>query len=548
MVDDNASTRADSMTLREANIDKLETAVFDVLVIGGGINGAVSAAALAARGAKVALIDARDFAGFTSQHSSNLVWGGIKYMEGFEFGLVADLCKSRNELMRSFPSTVREIRFLTTVSKKFRHHPLLLWLGAWVYWVFGRGHTQVPAFLSARRIETEEPVVNTADSRGGIEYSDAYLHDNDARFVFNFVRSALDKGCVAANYVESRGASRNRDGEWVTQATDVISGRSINVRSRILVNAAGPFVDAHNELTGVATEHRHILSKGVHLLVPRITDNRRVLAFFADDGRLFFAIPMANRTCIGTTDNRVSSADTAVTEDDRDYVLSNINARLNLPSPLTRADIVAERCGVRPLAVRGGDESPSDFLQLSRKHVLEVSESCPHISIFGGKLTDCVNVGEEVCEQVEALGVSLCKSQEPWYGEPGPEARQAYERRAQALGLDTLRAVDTNESLMRRLWRRYGVHAEEILEVVAADATSVESAIGTTGLRRCELVYLAKNEMIVKLQDLLRRRSKIDLLIPTRELLESPGMLETCEVLFGDEARVRLDEFRDNSD
>ena len=104
------------MALRDTNISRLSTEEFDVLIIGGGINGAVSAAALAARGARVALIDARDFAGFTSQQSSNLVWGGIKYMEGYEFGLVAGLCKSRNELLDSFPSTVKEIRFLMTLT------------------------------------------------------------------------------------------------------------------------------------------------------------------------------------------------------------------------------------------------------------------------------------------------------------------------------------------------------------------------------------------------------------------------------------------------
>ena len=100
------------MTLRETNLDKLDGGSFDVLIVGGGINGAVSAAALSARGASVALIDRGDFAGFTSQESSNLVWGGIKYLENYEFPLVRKLCMSRNRLMRAYPANVKEIGFL----------------------------------------------------------------------------------------------------------------------------------------------------------------------------------------------------------------------------------------------------------------------------------------------------------------------------------------------------------------------------------------------------------------------------------------------------
>src|SRR5210317_2044362 len=189
------------MTLRDTNITRLENEEFDVLIVGSGINGAVSAAALAARGAKVALIDAADFAGFTSQQSSNLVWGGIKYMEGYEFGLVAGLCKSRNQLLDSFPSTVKEIRFLMTLNKQFRFHPWVILASTWLYWILGRGRTQTPRLVTSRQIKQTEPLINTFISTGGVEYSDAFLPDNDARFVFNFVRCAMDKSCVAANYV-----------------------------------------------------------------------------------------------------------------------------------------------------------------------------------------------------------------------------------------------------------------------------------------------------------------------------------------------------------
>src|SRR3989449_10859768 len=168
-------------SLRDTNVEKLGSSRFDVLVLGGGINGAVSAAALAARGARVALIDRGDFASVTSQQSSNLAGGGIKYMEPWEFGLVPKLCRARNRLLHAYPSTVQEIRFFTSVARGFRHNRFKLWLGAWLYWIIGAFFTRPPRLLSARDIAFEEPIVETAGLRGGFEYSDAYLHDNDAR-------------------------------------------------------------------------------------------------------------------------------------------------------------------------------------------------------------------------------------------------------------------------------------------------------------------------------------------------------------------------------
>ena len=125
------------MDLRTSNIERLKSdnRSYDVLVIGGCINGAVSAAALAAKGVKTALIDRGDFAGETSSNSSNLAWGGIKYLESHEYLLVNKLCKSRNHLMESYPSTVKEIRFLTTIAKGFRHPVFLVYLGTIFYWI-----------------------------------------------------------------------------------------------------------------------------------------------------------------------------------------------------------------------------------------------------------------------------------------------------------------------------------------------------------------------------------------------------------------------------
>jgi glycerol-3-phosphate dehydrogenase len=531
------------MQLRQNTIERLRQETFDVLVVGGGINGAVSAAALSGKGAKVALIDRGDFACFTSQESSNLAWGGIKYLETFDFVLVRKLCLSRNHLIRNFPSIVQEIRFLTTIPRGFRHNRLKLYAGTWLYWLFGNAFTRMPRLLSKAAVRREEPVVDVDKGAGSFEYSDAYLHDNDSRFVFGFIRSAMNNGCAAANYVESLGGARTAAGLWVTRARDVIDDQSFEIRSKVLINAAGPFADEHNGRTGQTTEHHHVFSKGIHLIVDRLTPNKRVLAFFATDGRLFFVIPMGARTCIGTTDTPVDSPYTQVTDDDRAFVLENINTYLKLPAPLTKDDIIAERCGVRPLAIKGKADGGRDFLQLSRKHAVDVNVAEKHLSIFGGKHTDCVNVGDEIGGYVARMGVTLPYPKYKWYGEPPAELRREFEHRAKLMKLDDLTDPASSEKLTSRYWRRYGMEAFELLEHIRADPAQAEVLIQGTEYTRCEVHHKARREMIVKLEDFLRRRSKIALVVRRDQIRQSPGLLEACQIMFGDEAQAKIDEY-----
>jgi glycerol-3-phosphate dehydrogenase len=531
--------------LRESNLDKLDERVFDVLIIGGGINGAVSAAALSGQGAKVALIDKGDFAGFTSQESSNLVWGGIKYLEGFEFGLVRKLCLSRNQLMRAYPSSVHEVRFFATLERGFRKPRLLVWLGTWLYWLIGNFFTARPRLLSTADIAREEPVVRVDNSPGGFEYSDAFLADNDARFVFNFVRSAMNHGAIIANYVESQGAVRGADGLWQCSAKDLVAGRSMTVRARVLLNAAGPYVDAHNQKTAVDTKFQHVFSRGIHLIVDRITPHRRVLTFFADDGRLFFVIPMGAKSCIGTTDTREETLPPYVRGEDRRFVLANINKRLNLPRPISEGDIIAERCGVRPLVLprRGGTDAGGDWTALSRKHEIDVDAAKKHVSIFGGKLTDCLNVGEEITQIASELGIALPYRGHRWYGEPPDQVRDEFFHQARLMGLDDLTAADAWEPLSTRLWRRYAESALRLLEDIRADPSMAEVLIEGTEYIRGELYHAARREMITKLEDFLRRRSKIALIASRETMRSAPGLFEACRILFGDQAEEKFMEY-----
>ncbi len=541
------------MTLREECLAALaEDPVLDALVVGGGINGAVAAAALAGRGARVALIDRGDFAGVTSQSSSYLAWGGIKYLETFEVGLVRKLCLSRNHLLRALPSQVRETRFYVSLERGFRHGRFTLFFGALLYWLIGNFFTRAPRLLSNATIAREEPVIETGRSVGGFEYSDALLPDLDARFVWSFVRRAVRAGARAANYVESLAATF-ADGLWHVQLLDRRSGQRLTVRARTLINAAGPYVDDHNARSGTTTKHRHVFSKGIHLIVPQVTKNQHVITFFADDGRLFFVIPMGDRTCVGTTDTRVDGPETSVTDEDRAFVLHNINQRLRLERPLTTSDVISERCGVRPLVVKKSatGSAGKDWFQLSRKHVLDVDVPRRHLSIFGGKLTDCVNIGEEVCAVVTRLGVTLPSPRAGWYGEPADDERTRYATRANALGLGELGdpppahdgGASVAESLAARLWRRYGADAFRLLDDIERDPRARQPVLPGAPDLRCEARLAAEIEMATTLDDYLRRRTKIEMTVGRERLLESPALFELAALLFGADADAKVREY-----
>ncbi len=534
------------MALRDTNIDRLRDGTVDVAIIGGGINGAVTAASLAGRGASVALIDRADFGSETSQQSSNLVWGGFKYLENYELPLVYKLCQSRNRLMKAYPDNVAELSFLAALDDSSPYPPWFAALGATAYWGIGKFRTRAPKLHSAEALKKTEPVIDIDGVRGGIEYRDAYLRDNDARFVFGFVRSAIESGAAAANYVELTEAKLDR-GQWQLSLHDLESDERFGLKARTIVNAAGPYVDGLNSAWGVSTKHRIVYSKGIHLIVPRLTttEHQRVLAFFDDSGRLFYVIPMGSRSVIGTTDTRTDDPHAGVTDDDRAFLLEQINKRLDRREPLTTDDIIAERCGVRPLVVpnSGGDRTDVDWTSLSRKHEIEVDRARSVITVFGGKLTDCLNVGEEVAKAVEDLGLPLEKDTGTWYGEPTSETRDVFYRQARLMCLDDLRVRPDVEPLSDRLWRRYGRRAFAMLEAIRSDPSMGEDILGGTDYLRVELYLAASTEMVTRLEDFMRRRSKIEQVVPNADLGDTEGLREVCDILFGDQAEAKLSEF-----
>jgi glycerol-3-phosphate dehydrogenase len=212
------------------------------------------------------------------------------------------------------------------------------------------------------------------------------------------------------------------------------------------------------------------------------------------------------------------------------------------------SDIIAERSGVRPLVVKVEGEGADDWrskewTSLSRRHEVERDEQQAVVTVFGGKLTDCLNVGAEVAAEIESLGVALEADDQNWFGEPDAASRAEFFRQAHLMRLDDMRSKPDTEPLSVRLWRRYGRRAFDMLEQIRDDPSMATDVMSSADYLRVELHNAAEHEMIVKLDDFMRRRSKIDLVVPDEDFVGSEDLAEVARLLFGDDSARRLDEF-----
>lgn len=494
-------------------LEVLSNSTYDVAIIGGGINGAVTAASLSAAGLKVLVVDKGDFGGFTSQESSNMVWGGIKYLQSLELKLVYKLCVSRARLMKNYPTRIRSIGFFAAIGPNSPADEALTFLGALAYWFIGKFTTPAPRLFNKLQAGKYEPSFAGTDASAAVQYFDGLLFDNDARFVWDFIKRAETTGAVVRNYTRLTAASHASDG-WTLGLTDEHSGQRATVTAKAIVNAAGPYADGLNNLMANQTQAHLAFSKGIHLVVRKLTQDDRVLAFWDEEERLFYVIPMHDRSVIGTTDTRVAQPETSVTDEDRDFVLRQINRSMNLDVALTKDDIIAERCGVRPLVISTPRQSKKseviDWHKLSRKHAIEADRDRKIVSIFGGKLTDCLNVGEEMRAEMQALGFKI--KNERWFGEDHKLGATRVGKLLEA----KIKDADVRLRVAEGIWRRHGSASTEIiLGWTGADVAEVFEGLGFTA---GELRHIARTEHVVTARDLLRRRTPIALVRSQSEI------------------------------
>jgi len=478
--------------------------IHDLMIIGGGINSCSIARDAAGRGLSVMLAEQGDLAQGTSSASTKLIHGGLRYLEYYEFRLVREALSEREVLWRNAPHLIRPLRFVLPYHKGLRP-AWLLRLGLFLYDHLG-GRRLLPATrtLNLRTDPAGGPL--NADFSKGFEYSDCQV--DDARLV---VLNALDAAKRGAGILTRTRCTRARreNGLWQVALTDQDNGQTRSIQARMLVNAAGPWVDQVLETTQLQPSGNSNvrLVRGSHIVVPKIYEHERAYIFQNPDGRIIFAIPYEQAfTLIGTTDqDHTGTLDTVmISKAEIQYLCES--ASTYFKAPVQTGAVVWSYSGVRPLY----NDGASAAQEATRDYVLKVTDEdgkTPLLNIFGGKITTYRRLAEDALHRLTAYA---------------PHAGPAWTTQAALPGGEfSVQELDTRTGQLQQdypfvdapwatsLIRRYGLRAWELL----GDAKKSEDMgrLFGAGLSEREVAFLVQQEWVRQADDILWRRSKLGL-------------------------------------
>ncbi|MCH7328386.1 glycerol-3-phosphate dehydrogenase [Acinetobacter modestus] len=478
--------------------------IYDLAVIGGGINGVGIAADASGRGLSVFLCEKDDLASHTSSASSKLIHGGLRYLEHKEFRLVREALAEREVLLAKAPHIIRPMRFIMP----HRPHLRPAWLirtGLFFYDHLGKREK----LLGSNNVYfKEDSPLNSAITRG-FEYSDCAV--DDARLVVLNAMHAREKG--ADIVTRTRCLSARRDGQyWIV---DLENERGqFQIQAKALVNAAGPWVAQFiKQDLELKSPYGIRLIQGSHIIVPKLYESEKAFIMQNDDRRIVFAIPYLDQyTMIGTTDREYQGdpAQVQITQAETDYLLEVSNAHFK--KQLTQADVIWTFAGVRPLC----DDESDNPSAITRDYTLALSqenhEQAPLLSVFGGKLTTYRKLAESAMQQLKAFFPEMKGSWTATEALPGGENMESVEQLMREI---RAQVTDASEALVKRWASAYGSRIWNIL----GEKSSVEQ-LGQhfgQGLYAREVDYLCTAEWVTTSQDVLWRRSKLGLSFTQKE-------------------------------
>src|SRR5215203_1906132 len=489
---------------------------FDVIVIGAGINGAGIARDAAMRGLRVLLLDKEDISSGTTQWATRLIHGGLRYLQHYEFSLVRESLKDREELLRIASHLVRPLGFLVPIYEYMERGKLMIQLGMIAYDVLSMEKSlQRHRTFDREQTLEREPSLNPEGLKGAVFYYDAQSEYAERIAVENAI-SAREHGAVVLTYAE---VSRLivKDGNVVgVEFEDALSGERYSAHAPVTVNVAGPWVDevlGGMDRYGDSEERMIGGTKGSHLIVDPFPGAPKTALYVEsrEDGRPYFIVPWNGRYLIGTTDTRYEGDLDYVVADDAeiDYLLDETNYVIPEVN-LTWDDILFTYSGLRPLP----HEPEGDEGSVTRRHIVHDHSEKDRkigglISIVGGKLTTYPTLSRETVDRVyKKLDRKAPKSRTGKVLLPGG-ATEDFEAFATEFKAESGLA----EELVERLIKLYGVRAPDVLEL-AGDDDSLKTPLSApasaqTGIIGAEVLYAFRREMAEKLGDVLLRRTMV---------------------------------------
>ena len=516
---------------RESIVEKLASAEFDVLVIGGGVTGVGAALDAATRGLRVALIEANDFACGTSSRSSKLIHGGLRYLEQFDFKLVREALKER-ELMvgHTAPHLVSPVSFLFPLHEGMKER-WYVGAGLALYDALRGKERILPAHrhISPRKMREVAPALRSDILKGGILYYDAQV--DDARHTVTIARTAERYGALVANQVEAIALIREGSRVVGVKVCDRESGREFDIKSATTVLAAGIWNSKIQEAAGVNHGYDIAMSKGVHIVLPKSAISLKTGVILKTALSVLFVIPWKEFWIVGTTDTPWTGSKEEPLADraDIDYIIEQANQVLR--HPLKLSDVISVYAGIRPLVA---PTEASSTTKISREHVVDHPLE-GLISVAGGKYTtyrimardaidaaasDLLRIVPESCTEEIAL--------------LGADGYSALLNRVNALAV----ANSLSRETITHLLSRYGSIFEEVLAPAKLDASLLERIDPSLPYLRAEVRYAVTHEKALHVSDVLMRRTRIALEVSDRGVAAARVVAQVMAPLLGwDSAR-----------
>jgi glycerol-3-phosphate dehydrogenase len=487
---------------RSQIIQEAARSTHDVCVIGGGASGAGCALDSQLRGFKTILLDAGDFGSGTSTASTKLIHGGLRYLRQAvteldiaQYRVVRLALAERRLMMDNAPHLSRACEFAVPCYNFFE--AVYYDIGVKLYdWLSGDARLGASRFLNRTKSLSRMPGLKGYGLLGTVVYNDGQF--DDARYNLALVQSGLSSGAEALNYARLLDFQRNSAGRIVAALIeDRLSRQRFTVSARAFINATGPFSDHVRLLAGIATE-RIILSRGVHIVLPLPEEfgHAALLIPKTEDGRVIFAIPWQGRLLVGTTETESSlDAELIVTRQEAEFLLRHLNRYVARPFGIS--DVVSAIAGLRPL-VRSGNLRETK--KLIRDYEVEVDPASGLISVLGGKWTVYRAMAEDAVNAVQMMLTGrITGSRTRHHALFGAE-----EDEMSVLSLVGIYNVP--RSTIRNLTNKFGGHRKRILNLVQQDPSLAAPIVEGSPHIQAEVVYCAREEMAVSIEDILTRR------------------------------------------